>query len=72
MSEEAEYDQITVKVPRAVVKFLEALTQFSGIDFEEYLKECIVFKVLADVKDYEGQLWKPQTIIDKYQLEHLA
>lgn len=63
--------KIEVEIPDSMLKFLKALTEFNDLDLEEYVKNAIVFKVLADIKDHEDPLWSPQRILDKYQLETL-
>ncbi len=61
--------KIEVEIPDQIVKFLKALTEFNDLDLQKYVRDAVEHCVLADVKDLEGPLWNPQTIIDKYELE---
>lgn len=66
--EAIEYQQVTIKIPRVVIKFLEGhLQDIEAKDIEEYLENAILRQFKADI-DCEHYFFSNEHIIRIYNL----
>ena len=66
--------KVEVELPAAVVKFLEDVNAFAGIEFDikQYVQETVLERLGADLKSVEDSpFWDTETLIKKYGLEKL-
>lgn len=60
--------KIEVAIPKQIHEFLRALTIFSDVDVEEYVREAIISSVQADILSIDSPLFDAETIKIKYGL----
>lgn len=68
---EQEFVEMTIKVPKNVADFLRDVAKLSGLNVAEYLRDCVIKSLLADVDTMpdETPFWDLETLKAKYRLE---
>jgi hypothetical protein len=68
-TEQIEYEEITVKIPKAIIEFLKDHEDMLEEKAEEYLERCIVGVVSSDIESQDCFVLSPVKLVKKYKLE---
>jgi len=68
-TEQIEYEEITVKIPRAIMNFLKDHEDMLEEKTEEYLERCIVGSVSADIESQDCFVLSPIKMVKRYGLK---
>lgn len=68
-TEQIEYEEITVKIPKAIMEFLKDHEDMLEEKTEDYLERCIVGVVSSDIESQDCFVLSPVKLVKKYKLE---
>jgi len=68
-TEQIEYEEITVKIPKAIMNFLKDHEDMLEEKTEDYLERCIVGSVAADIESQDCFVLSPKKMVKKYELQ---
>lgn len=68
-TEQIEYEEITVKIPKAIMEFLKDHEGMLEEKTEDYLERCIVCSVSADIESQDCFVLSPIKMVKKYKLQ---
>ena len=67
MIEKEEFEEVVVKLPKAVMDLIKDYEE----DVEEYLREIIIERIIADLDICEVYGPSPMAIVNKYRLNKI-
>ena len=71
-SNKTEYVEVNIKLPRNIVEFVEALTNFIRIDADTFLRTQIIQGIRADLETIKDVAWIDEDeIIERYKLKEI-
>ena len=71
MRKKKEHVEVTVKLPKRLVDFLEAKKEITDMTVKEYLERAIIQSVGADLEAKDTFVPQPEEIIEKYRLKDI-
>jgi len=71
-SNKTEYIEVNIKLPKAIVEFVEAFTNFIRIDADTFLRTQIIQGIRADLDTFKDVAWIDiEKLIKRYKLEEI-
>jgi hypothetical protein len=68
-TEQIEYEEVVVKVPKAIMQFVREHEDMLEEKTEEYLQRCIVGVVSSDIESQDCFVLSPIKLVKKYKLQ---
>ena len=69
--DKSETVEVTVKIPKQIIEFIEAYSKFSGLNIEQYLADTIINFALGHSENCSNPTWQPKDIFAKYNLSQI-
>ena len=71
MRKKTEHVEVTLRLPKRLVDFLEAKEEITDMTVKEYLERAIIQSVGADLEARDTFVPQPEEFIEKYGLKDI-